>query len=110
MRFVVSLTRAANRDLEKCYAFIAKRSRRGADSWATAFQKKVLNALPMDPHAYGLAPESVDHPVEIRESYFRTRMGKNYRVLFTIRGRDVLVIHIRGPGQDLVRPDEMELP
>ena len=110
MTYVVSLTRAGNRDLESCYAYIAKRSPRGAAAWTNAFQEQVLDALAIDPHSYEIAPESHDHPVEIRQRLFRTPQGKNYRALFTIRGQDVFVIHIRGPGQDLVPIDELVLP
>lgn len=110
MIYTVSVTRAGNRDLEGCYAFIAKRSPRGAAAWANAFQEHVVDALAVDPHSYELAPENRDHPVEIRQKLFRTRQGKNYRALFTVRGQDVFVIHIRGPGQDLIPPEEISLP
>ncbi|MFN0018524.1 MAG: type II toxin-antitoxin system RelE/ParE family toxin [Pirellulaceae bacterium] len=110
MIFVVSLTRAGHRDLEGCYAFIAKRSPRGAAAWTDAFQRHVLDALCVDPHSYELAPESRDHAVEIRQKFFRTRQGRNYRSLFTVQGQNVFIIHIRGPGQDFIPPDELKLP
>jgi plasmid stabilization system protein ParE len=110
MIYAVSLTRSANRDLEGCYAYIAKRSLRGAAAWTNAFQQQVLDALVIDPQSYEIAPESRDHPVEIRQKMFGTRQGKNYRALFTIRGQEVFVIHIRGPGQDLMSPDQLVLP
>jgi plasmid stabilization system protein ParE len=109
MIYVVSLTRTANRDLEGCYAYIAKRSPHGAAAWTNAFQEQVLDALVVDPHSYEIAPESPDHPVEVRQKLFRTRQGRNYRALFTVRGQEVFVIHIRGPGQDLIPPDELVL-
>ena len=110
MIYAVNLTSTGNRDLEGCYAYIVKRSPRGAAAWANAFQEHVVTALATDPHSYELAPESGDHAVEIRQKLFRTRQGRNYRALFTIREKEVFVIHIRGPGQDLIPPDEISLP
>lgn len=54
--------------------------------------------------------EDDDHEVEIRQMFFRTRQGNNYRALYTVRGADVFVLHLRGPGQDLMGPDEITLP
>ena len=102
------MTSAGNLDLEGCYAYIMKRSPRGAAAWTNAFQVQVLDALSTDPHAYELAPESRDHSVEIRQKLFRTRQGRSYRALFTIQGHEVFVIHIRGPGQDLIPPADLQ--
>jgi hypothetical protein len=55
-----------------------------------------------------LAPESAHCNYQIREVFFKTRKGNPYRVLFTILGDEVLVLRVRGPGQDYVA--ETELP
>lgn len=80
----------------------------GAVNWAREFNK-ALDSLKHNP-ARGLAPESVDHDEPIREKLFKTRQGLSYRILFVVRGQRVFVLHIRGPGQDLILPDEMRLP
>jgi len=69
-----------------------------------------LEASQTSADAYGLAPECEGHSFEIRQIFFRTRKGRDNRALYTIRGKDVFVMHIRAPGQDLVSPDELQLP
>ncbi len=39
--------------------------------------------------------------------FFRTRRGRRYRALFEIRENRVLILHVRGPRQNLVSPDEL---
>lgn len=59
------------------------------------------------PGTFHLAPENVDHPIEIRHVIFKTPRGNNYRALFVIHASTVFVTNIRGLGQDLVAPDEL---
>ncbi len=86
MIYTVSVTRAGNRDLEGCYAYIAKRSPRGAAAWANAFQEHVVDALAVDPHSYELAPENRDHPVEIRQNRFAPARAKT--IVRSLRSED----------------------
>ncbi len=37
----------------------------------------------------------------------KTRRGLTYRILFTISGQEVLVLHVRGPGQAHVTPEDL---
>ena len=55
-------------------------------------------------------PEDEDHEEEIRHILFKTRRGKTYRAIFIIRTDTVFVLHVRGPGQDLIAPDELRFP
>ena len=54
-----------------------------------------------------LAPEDEFVDEEIRQAFFQTRRGQRYRVLFTVIDNEVRVLHIRGPHQRLLRPDEL---
>lgn len=40
---------------------------------------------------------------DLRETYFKTRHGRRYRIVFTIIGTEVRVLRIRAPGQRLLR-------
>lgn len=55
-----------------------------------------------------LAPENGYGDTEIRQVIFKTRRGKTYRLLFTIRDNVVFIRHVREPGQDLVSPEEFD--
>ena len=71
---------------------------------------QVLADLSKNASSCRLAPENDDHDDEIRNLVFNTRRGKKYRALFVIRENVVFVTNVRGPGQDLVAPDELKLP
>ena len=109
MKYSVIVLPRAEFDFQRLYDYIKKRSKRGSDSWANAFYR-ALKKLHMQPEAMGLAPESEDHAEDIRQLPFKTRQGMTYRALFVIRGDLVFVIHLRGPGQDTMSPDEIQPP
>ncbi len=58
----------------------------------------------------GQAPESEYVVEEIRQFFFKTRRGLRYRALFSISGVKIYVLHVRGPGQELLGPDELRTP
>ncbi|HUE73195.1 MAG TPA: type II toxin-antitoxin system RelE/ParE family toxin [Pirellulaceae bacterium] len=109
MMYQVNTLPRSEADFDGYYGYIEQRSPAGAAAWANAFFR-ALKSLEQNPLAHGLAPEDSDHDVEIRQIFFRTRHGHNYRALYTIDGNVVYVLHIRGPGQDLMRADEVTLP
>jgi hypothetical protein len=57
-----------------------------------------------------LAAENDYVDFEVREVLFKTRRGLMYRVLFTIREPTIFILHVRGPGQDLIDAAEMREP
>lgn len=89
-------------DLENIVRFLAERSPQGATTWRERWEE-VLDDLRTRPLEFGLAPESARYESEIRQVLFKTRRGRTYRALFTVVGRGVFILHVRGPGQDLVR-------
>ncbi len=102
----VDLARRARQDAEDIYAWIADRSREGADRWYAAFLK-ALESLATSAEGRGLAPESEELDVDVRQAFFKTRRGRTYRALFTIDGTRVHVLAVRGSGQRLLTPDEL---
>ena len=109
MMFSVILLPQAERDLDQIIGWIKNRSPQGASTW---FQRwlEVLELLERSPLNCGLAPEDEDHDQVIRQVLFKTRRGRPYRALFTIRSESVYVLHIRGPGQRRLRPSEFDNP
>lgn len=100
---VVILRRAAN-DVQEIYDWLAQRSADGARSWYRAWND-ALDRLERRPERFGLAIEGPRRNRQIRESYFRTRRGRTYRILFTIVEQDVRVLHVLGSGQSF--PDDL---
>lgn len=109
MKFQVSLTAAAKRNVRVNLRWIEARSRSGAEAWYRRWLQ-VLDELRDRADTFGPAPEDVDHAETIRQIIFNTRRGLPYRALFVVRDRDVFVLHVRGPGQDLLSADDVEFP
>ena len=109
MPFRVSLTPRAADDLDSILDYIRERSSQGAQTWFTRWLE-VYETLKVSADRQPLAPEDADHEEVIRHVVFKTRRGNPYRCLFLIRGQVVHVLHVRGYGQDLVPPDELQLP
>lgn len=107
-KFTVRLLWRAERDVDHILAWLSDRSPRGAASWLRAWDETFV-ILETSADEYGLAPESGSQSLEIRQVLFRTRRGRDYRAIYTIQNDDVFVMHIRGPGQDIVPADQLRL-
>lgn len=109
MTFHVSLTDGVHADIRTILSWIDQRSHAGALAWHRSWQE-TLRSIREHADQFGTAPESDDHAESIQQAIFKTRRGRPYRALFVIRDRDVYVLHIRGPGQNLLGPDEVRTP
>ena len=109
MKFRVIITAAAEHDADAIYLWLLKRSPRGANNWWTAFSH-AIDSLRQNAQSFGLAPESTEPPEDVREVTFKTRHGRPYRLLFTIRDDFAYVLRVRGTGQPLLTPSEIEFP
>jgi len=96
-------------DVSIILEWLTRHSPAGAATWYERWLT-VLKQLQQAPEQYPLAPENDDGRVELRNLIFKTRRGREYRVLFTIQHETVVVLHLRGPGQDLLAPDEIRDP
>lgn len=108
MSYRIELTSRAKANRTACYDYIAGRNPDGALAWLTAYEKAAASLL-TKPH-YGESPESEDHDEAIRQKIFKTKHGRPYRLLYVIRDDVVHIIHVRGPGQDVMSSEEVELP
>lgn len=107
MTYKVRILRRAQQDVAACYAYISERSQRGAASWFNRFVE-TRDRLAVDAASRPLAYESRFVNREIREVLFKTRKGRPYRILFTIAGDEVLILRVRGPGQDTLSPTDLD--
>src|SRR5258708_22566103 len=109
MSFNVSVTVGAADDIRGILRWITERSQIGAATWFRTWQSVLQSICDRADH-FGVAPESHDHPEPIRQALFKTRRGRPYRALFVIRDVKVFVLHVRGPGQDVLRSSEIRTP
>ncbi len=109
MRFRVQIIPRAERDLDRIYGWLAKHSQQGAMTWHLRWLE-VVGHLEQYADQAPFAPENPDHQEQIRHYIFKTRRGCRYRVLFTINRTTAYLLHIRGPGQQLVSKESFRLP
>jgi len=106
MSYELLLVPKAEAQVDHIVRYLSVRSSQGALAWCERWEQ-ILADMRKDPLRYGLAPESAEYDAEVRQVLFKTRRGRRYRALFTIVGRGVYIIEVRGPSQNLVRRDQM---
>jgi hypothetical protein len=80
-----------------------------AEAWAKAFDNALVY-LEENAGVCSLARENDYVDFEVRDVLFKTRRGLVYRILFTIRDDKVIILHVRGPGQDLIEAANIRNP
>jgi hypothetical protein len=106
MTYELLLVAKAEAQVDSIIRYLSARSPQGALAWCERWEQ-VLTDLVNDPFTFGLAPESAKYDAVVRQVLFRTLRGLRYRALFTIVGRGVYIIEVRGPGQNLVRRNQL---
>ena len=91
-RYRVIIEESAQADVQDSYVWgLHVWGKTQAQKWARALRDATVKQLATLPTGFPLAPESNEFPEEIRQMV----VGR-YRVLFTIQGRTVHVLHVRG--------------
>ncbi len=92
-KFQIRYGRFAIDDLNSSFAWgIENWGLELAEAWLAEIEDLIADRLSTIPASCPVAPESDELDVEVRQLVF----GR-YRVLFTIKGNDVLILRIRGP-------------
>ncbi len=94
---VVTLPQA-EADICVIFDYLYARSPQGAVAWLDAYDRAQVR---LSLHADGcpLVDEYEYFDIEVRQSLFRTRRGRPYRLLFVIVDDEVRILRVRGPGQ-----------
>ena len=102
MTFEVVLTEQAQEDAEQAYLWIAEREPEGAQQWWIGLVDAVMS-LENLPLRCPIAPENQYFEEEIRMFLYGRRKSQ-FRILFTLDGQTVVVLHIRRSSRDVVQP------
>ena len=90
--YVVVFERSAQSDVRESFDWGRRKwGRHEAEQWVRQLRKAISEQLAVVPKAFPLAPEDNEFSEEIRQMV----VGR-YRILFTIKGRKVHVLHVRG--------------
>ena len=98
MKILVRVLGRAQADIDHIYLWLRKRSPVGAAAWYTVLLH-TLDELGDGRVAHSEAPEATKLGVELRQTLFKTRRGRVYRLLLVIREDELRVLRVRGPGQ-----------
>lgn len=94
MDFRVDLSEQAQRDVAAIYDWLlAEHAGDAGERWFVAL-RAAISSLAAFPSRCPVAPENQDSPVEVRQLLYGNRPHV-YRILFTIEGSTVQVLHIR---------------
>jgi len=108
MIYDVGFQSRADADADRIYLYLRSRSDVGAGRWFQALLNR-LERLKSDAAGCPRAKEADRLGEDVRETYFKTRAGNRYRLVFTIEGNNVRIHRIRGRGQRLLRGNDLEL-
>jgi plasmid stabilization system protein ParE len=106
MKFSILILERARSDINEFRTWIATKSPQGAAAWYLALCAAV-QLLRHNADRYGQAPESSDLGRDTRQAFFRTRRGRSYRLIYTIVGKEVRILRVRGPGQAPLSDDDI---
>ena len=102
MKYRVITQPPAENEIEEAVRWIAKESPARAVKWYMGLVN-AIGSLSTFPERCPLAPEDDAFEEEIRQLLFGKRHGV-YRVLFTIRGQTVYVLHVRHSAREPLGP------
>jgi plasmid stabilization system protein ParE len=100
----VVVTPNAEDELRATYRYIRDRAPDAAREWVKGARRKI-KSLARNPERAPLAPESVSFENPIRELFYGSGNRGTYRILFTVLGQQVYVLHVRHGSMLPVEPD-----
>ena len=111
MKYRIVIQPTAEAEIEDAFRWIHNRSPIRAAKWFNGLTD-AIQKLASHPEMYALAPETDAFQVEIRQLLYGKRGGV-YRILFTLKGGTVFVLHARHGSRRLFeagRQPPFELP
>ncbi len=108
MRYSVRELPRAKSDKRQILEWILGRSPQGGRAWLNAYDEAIA-LLERNAEAFGEASENRDCPLlDVKQTFFKTKRGRVYRLLYFIEDTTVFVLRVRGPGQPPLTHDELQ--
>jgi plasmid stabilization system protein ParE len=102
MSRTLRILQRAQADVDNTFNWLAHRSVRGAIAWYLAFRREV-ERIAASPEGFAEAPEASLLGRQLRQSVFKTRRGRMYRIVFEFSEAEIILLRVRGPGQSRLR-------
>lgn len=106
MKYRIVYTVRANNHLADITDWILEQAPLSAEPWLEKLSESV-NSLLENPARCPLAPENESHEFDIRHLLFGKRHGQ-YRILFTIQDREVIILDIRHSNRTWLEPGSLK--
>jgi plasmid stabilization system protein ParE len=94
----IRIVERARTDVDGIFNWLVPRSVQGAISWYLAF-RRAIDKIGEWPESFAEAAESHRLGVQLRQSLFKTRRGRTYRIVFEVLDTEITILRVRGPGQ-----------
>lgn len=107
MKFRITLTERADREIKEAYLWISERAPMTADKWREDMIARIMT-LEDTALSNRLALENGKVPYEIRQLLFGKRRGQ-YRIIYTVRGDEVVVLSVRHSFRWPIEKDDLPL-
>jgi plasmid stabilization system protein ParE len=106
MAFQIEITPIAEVQIEQAYRWYREQNSEFADRWFRNLMNAIAT-LQASPYRCSLAIEHEIFSEEVRQLLYGK--SKNvYRVLFTVRGTTVYILHVRHSSQSPLTADDLE--
>ncbi len=92
----------ARSDVDDIFNWLVHRSVKGAISWYLALHR-AIDKIAASPEVFADAAESHSLSRQLRQAPFKTRQGRVYRIVFEVSDAEIMILRVRGPGQNPVR-------
>lgn len=102
MDFNVEITDIALAEAEEVCIWIRQHSNASDSEWFDGLME-AINSLEKSPQRCSLAPENDAFDEEIRQLLYGKRRN-TYRIIFTVSGQTVYILHIRHASRQLLDP------
>jgi plasmid stabilization system protein ParE len=107
MSRTLRIVERARTDVDDIFNWLAHRSVQGAISWYLAFGRAV-EKIASAPETFAEAPESGPLGRHLRQSLFKTRRGRIYRIVFELSDAETIILRVRGPGQPRLKGRDLQ--
>src|SRR5260370_22690451 len=98
MSRTLRIVERARSDVDDIFNWLVHRSVQGAISWYLAFRHAIEKIAPSPEN---LAEAAESHPLgrQLRQTLFKTRRGRGYRIVLDVSDTEIIILRVLGPGQ-----------
>jgi hypothetical protein len=106
MTFDVVMTDDATTRLEDIHLWFQENAPQMANKWYNGIRDSILS-LEEDPERFGVADESHNYPLALREILYGVGKRKTHRIVYSVHDQKVVIRAIRHVAQRAITEDDI---